>query len=154
MEVRKGELIKSGSEIIGAKTKVKITKNKVAPPFKECEFDLIYGKGISRTGEVLDLAVNLDIIKKSGSWFSYGDQKLGQGRDKVKEMLEKDPEFMKEVEDKILANMDKTKDLLSITSDDETEGVAGTETAVADTDLVIEAPSDDDNFDEFTPVES
>lgn len=154
MEVRKGELIKSGSEIIGAKTKVKITKNKVAPPFKECEFDLIYGKGISRTGEVLDLAVNLDIIKKSGSWFSYGDQKLGQGRDKVKEMLEKDPEFMKEVEDKILANMDKTKDLLSITSDDETEGVAGTETSVADTDLVIEAPSDDDNFDEFTPVES
>lgn len=154
MEVRKGELIKSGSEIIGAKTKVKITKNKVAPPFKECEFDLIYGKGISRTGEVLDLAVNLDIIKKSGSWFSYGDQKLGQGRDKVKEMLEKDPEFMKEVEDKILANMDKTKDLLSITSDDETEGEAGAETAVADTDLVIEAPSDDDNFDEFTPVES
>ena len=154
MEVRKGELIKSGSEIIGAKTKVKITKNKVAPPFKECEFDLIYGKGISRTGEVLDLAVNLDIIKKSGSWFSYGDQKLGQGRDKVKEMLEKDPGFMKEVEDKILANMDKTKDLLSITSDDETEGEAGAETAVADTDLVIEAPSDDDNFDEFTPVES
>ena len=154
MEVRKGELIKSGSEIIGAKTKVKITKNKVAPPFKECEFDLIYGKGISRTGEVLDLAVNLDIIKKSGSWFSYGDQKLGQGRDKVKEMLEKDPEFMKEVEDKILANMDKTKDLLSITSDDETEGEAVAETAVADTDLVIEAPSDDDNFDEFTPVES
>lgn len=154
MEVRKGELIKSGSEIIGAKTKVKITKNKVAPPFKECEFDLIYGKGISRTGEVLDLAVNLDIIKKSGSWFSYGDQKLGQGRDKVKEMLEKDPEFMKEVEDKILANMDKTKDLLLITSDDETEGEAVAETAVADTDLVIEAPSDDDNFDEFTPVES
>ncbi len=155
MEVRKGEVIKSGSEIIGAKTRVKITKNKVAPPFKECEFDLIYGKGISRTGEVLDLAVNLDIIKKSGSWFSYGDQKLGQGRDKVKDLLEKDPEFMKEIEEKILADKEKTKELLSVTSDDdEPSAEAGAETAVTDTDLVIEAPSDDENFDEFTPVES
>lgn len=159
MEVRKGEVIKSGSEIIGAKTRVKITKNKVAPPFKECEFDLIYGKGISRTGEVLDLAVNLDIIKKSGSWFSYGDQKLGQGRDKVKDLLEKDPEFMKEIEEKILADKEKTKELLSVTSDDDESGAeagaeAGAETAVTDTDLVIEAPSDDENFDEFTPVES
>ncbi len=155
MEVRKGEVIKSGSEIIGAKTRVKITKNKVAPPFKECEFDLIYGKGISRTGEVLDLAVNLDIIKKSGSWFSYGDQKLGQGRDKVKDLLEKDPEFMKEIEEKILADKEKTKELLSVTSDDdEPSAEAGAENAVTDTDLVIEAPSDDENFDEFTPVES
>lgn len=155
MEVRKGEVIKSGSEIIGAKTRVKITKNKVAPPFKECEFDLIYGKGISRTGEVLDLAVNLDIIKKSGSWFSYGDQKLGQGRDKVKDLLEKDPEFMKEIEEKILADKEKTKELLSVKSDDdEPSAEAGAETAVTDTDLVIEAPSDDENFDEFTPVES
>ena len=85
IEVRKGEVIKSGNTIIGASTRCKVVKNKVAPPFKECQFDMMYGTGISRTGEVLDLAVELDIIKKGGSWFSYKDQKLGQGRDNVKD---------------------------------------------------------------------
>ncbi|MDE6020350.1 MAG: recombinase RecA [Ruminococcus sp.] len=101
MEVRKGEPIKDGSEIIGARTKVKVVKNKVAPPFKSCEFDIIYGKGISRSAEVLDMAIELDIINKSGSWFSYEGNKLGQGRENVKEILLGNAEMMKEVEEKI-----------------------------------------------------
>lgn len=101
MEVRKGEPIKDGSDIIGARTKVKVVKNKVAPPFKSCEFDIIYGKGISRSAEVLDMAIELDIINKSGSWFSYEGNKLGQGRENVKEILLGNAEMMKEVEEKI-----------------------------------------------------
>ncbi len=98
MEVRKGEALKNGAEVIGNRTKVKIVKNKVAPPFRECEFDMMYGKGISKIGEILDLAVELDIIHKSGSWFSYGERKLGQGRDAVKEILENEPEFAAQLE--------------------------------------------------------
>lgn len=109
IDVRKGEAIKSGSEIIGSRTKCKVVKNKVAPPFKECEFDIMYGTGISRTGEVLDLAVDLGVVKKGGSWFSYKDQKLGQGRDNVKEILQKDPELMKEIEAQILEHKDEIK---------------------------------------------
>lgn len=110
MEVRKGEPIKDGSNIIGNRTRVKIVKNKVAPPFKDCEFDILYGKGISRTGEVLDLAVDLDIIKKSGSWFSYEGQRLGQGRDNIKELLQNTPETMKEIEDKIRQKLAEQKE--------------------------------------------
>lgn len=109
IEVRKGEVIKSGNDIIGASTKCKIVKNKVAPPFKDCTFDMMYGTGISRTGEVLDLAVQLDIVKKGGSWFSYKDQKLGQGRDNVKEVLKNDEALMKEIEEQILARKDELK---------------------------------------------
>lgn len=109
IEVRKGEAIKNGSEIIGSRTKCKVVKNKVAPPFKECEFDIMYGHGISRTGEVLDLATDLGIVKKGGSWFSYNDQKLGQGRDNVKEILRNSPELMKEIEAKILEHKDEIK---------------------------------------------
>ncbi len=100
IDVRKGEPIKEGGEQIGNRTKIKIKKNKVAPPFKECEFDLIFGHGISRMGEVLDIAVGLDIIKKSGSWFSYEGTKLGQGRDNVKAILKDNPEMFAEIEDK------------------------------------------------------
>ena len=107
LEVRKGEPIKDGSERLGNRTKVKVVKNKVAPPFKEAEFDIMFGEGISRVGEVLDMAVELDIIKKGGSWFSYNDQKLGQGRDNVKDILRGDPALMKEIEDKILARKDE-----------------------------------------------
>ncbi len=107
MEVRRGEAIKDGTRLIGNRTKVKICKNKVAPPFRECEFDIMYGTGISRTGEVVDVATELNIIKKSGSWFSYGEDKLGQGRDNVKKLLEGNPELMKEIEAKILEHEDE-----------------------------------------------
>ena len=109
MEVRKGEAIKDGTTIIGNRTRVKIVKNKVAPPFRECEFDILYGKGISRSGEVLDLAVDFDIINKSGSWFSYEGQRLGQGRDNIKELLQNTPQLMQEVEEKIKKKLAEQK---------------------------------------------
>ena len=104
IEVRKGEPIKNGAEIIGARTKCKVVKNKVAPPFKECEFDMMFGQGIDRVGEVCDLAVDLDIIKKSGAWFSYNGQKIGQGRENAKEYLRSNPDIMKEIEEKVKEN--------------------------------------------------
>lgn len=101
MEVRRAETLKNGTEAIGARTKVKVVKNKVAPPFKEAEFDIMYGKGISKTGELIDAAVKLDIVEKSGSWFSYCGEKIGQGRDKAKDFLAQNPEVAEEVEEKI-----------------------------------------------------
>ncbi len=106
MEVRRVETLKVGSESIGNRTKVKVVKNKVAPPFKEAEFDIIYGKGISKTGEILDVAVKLEIVKRSGAWFYYGDRRLGQGRDNVKELILNEPALMKELEEKIKAVLD------------------------------------------------
>lgn len=171
MEVRKGEAIKDGSNIIGNRTKVKIVKNKVAPPFKDCEFDILYGKGISRTGEVLDLAVDLDIIKKSGSWFSYEGQRLGQGRDNIKELLQNTPETMKEIEDKIRQKLAEQKELAvkAAAEGKKTETAADTadtleqaaeaaaaaqmqnvDTLDTDADLDIAAESD---FAEFEPTE-
>ena len=101
LDIRRIGAIKNGEDIIGNRTRVKVVKNKVAPPFKKVEFDIMFGKGISRSGEVLDMAVDTDVIKKSGSWFSYQDAKLGQGRDAVKNMLEDNPELMVELEEKI-----------------------------------------------------
>lgn len=102
IDVRKVEQIKGpGNEFIGSRTKAKIVKNKVAPPFKEAEFDIMYGKGIAKEGEILDLAVKYDIIHKSGAWFSYNESRLGQGRDNVKEYLRQNPEFMAEIETQV-----------------------------------------------------
>ena len=101
LDIRRIGAIKNGEDIIGNRTRVKVVKNKVAPPFKKVEFDIMFGKGISRSGEVLDMAVDTDVIKKSGSWFSYQDAKLGQGRDAVKNMFEDNPELMAELEEKI-----------------------------------------------------
>ncbi len=101
VDIRRSTQIKSSDEVIGNRTKVKIVKNKVAPPFRTAEFDIMYGEGISKVGEILDLAVDLNIVKKSGSWFSYGDIKLGQGRDSVKELLKDNEELTEELEEKI-----------------------------------------------------
>ncbi|MBT3571615.1 MAG: recombinase RecA [Flavobacteriales bacterium] len=101
LDIRRIGAIKNGEDIIGNRTRVKVVKNKVAPPFRKVEFDIMFGAGISRSGEVLDKAVDLDIIKKAGSWFSYGDTKLGQGRDAVKQMIADNPELSEEIETKI-----------------------------------------------------
>jgi len=101
IDIRRKEQIKDGDTILGSATKVKVVKNKVAPPFRKAEFDLMYGEGISKTGEILDLGTELNIIKKSGSWFSYGDTKLGQGRDNVKALLRDNIELSEELENKI-----------------------------------------------------
>jgi recombination protein RecA len=101
LDIRRSTQIKDGDNVIGNRTKVKVVKNKVAPPFQKAEFDIMYGKGISKSGEIIDLAVELNIVKKSGSWFSYGDTKLGQGRDSVKQLIEDNPELMEEIEEKI-----------------------------------------------------
>lgn len=112
IEVRRGEAIKNGSEILGNRTRCKIVKNKVAPPFKEAEFDIMYGEGISRIGEIVDLGAKLDIIQKSGAWFSYKGERLGQGRDNAKEFLRDHPEIAEEIAAQIMEN----KDELSMTS--------------------------------------
>ncbi len=102
LDIRRASQIKDGEDVIGNHTRVKVVKNKVAPPFKKAEFDIMYGEGISKVGEVLDLGVDLEIIKKSGSWFSYGDTKLGQGREAVKGVIQDNPELMDELEQKII----------------------------------------------------
>jgi recombination protein RecA len=103
VDIRRLAQIKEGDDVMGNRTKVKIVKNKLAPPFKLAEFDIIYGEGISKIGEIIDLGVEYEIIKKSGSWFSYGDTKLGQGRDSVKQLLNDNPELFTELEGKIRA---------------------------------------------------
>ena len=104
LDIRKVENIKQDTDIIGNRARVKVVKNKMAPPFREAEFDIIYGKGISKSGNILDLGVNLDIVEKSGSWFSYNGERIGQGRENVKKYLEDNPKIMAEVEEKVRAN--------------------------------------------------
>lgn len=103
IDIRKIGQIKNGDEVVGNKTRVKIVKNKVAPPFRKAEFDIMFGEGISKIGEIIDLGVEYDIVKKSGSWFSYGENKLGQGRDAVKSLLKDNPELTAEIHNKIVA---------------------------------------------------
>ncbi len=101
IDIRKAAQIKEGEEVLGNRVKVKVVKNKVAPPFRRAEFDVMYGEGISKVGEIIDLGVDLNILKKSGSWFSYGETRLGQGRDSVKSLIQDNPELMEELEAKI-----------------------------------------------------
>ena len=107
LDIRRIESLKQDGEVIGNRTRVKVVKNKVAPPFREAEFDIIYGKGISKEGNILDAAVNLDIVEKSGSWFSYNGDRIGQGRENVKDYLAKNPKVAEEIEGKIRANYEK-----------------------------------------------
>lgn len=162
IEVRKGEAIKSGGEVIGARTKCKVVKNKVSPPFKEAEFDLIFGKGISRTGEVVDMAVDMDIIHKSGAWFSYKDQKIAQGRDNTKDYLDKNPEVMAEIEKEIKARCKaqiaeknkKDSSTNKISADEDADIMAEAEKisrAINPGTVNVEIDAEDD-FEEFTPV--
>jgi recombination protein RecA len=101
IDIRRTSQIKEGEDVVGNRVKVKIVKNKVAPPFRKAEFDIMYGEGISKVGEIIDLGVDLNILKKSGSWFSYGETRLGQGRDSVKQIIHDNPELMEELEHKI-----------------------------------------------------
>lgn len=125
IEVRKGEPIKDGSTNVGNRTKCKVIKNKVAPPFKTCEFDMIFGHGISRLGEILDYAVELGFVKKSGAWFSYNDMRIGQGRENAKKYIGENPDIQKELEDKIMENAQK----LAYASDDDSDDDNSAETA-------------------------
>lgn len=155
IEVRRGEALKSGSEIYGNRTKCKVVKNKVSPPFKECEFDIIYGEGISRVGEVLDLAVELGIVQKGGAWFSYNGSKLGQGRDNSKEFLKQNPGIMKEIEDKIMES--KEKITMTSTKSKKVEAVkaaaeAAKKSAAATPSGAVVADAEDD-FEEFNPAD-
>lgn len=101
IDVRKIETIKNGSEMIGSRTRARVVKNKVAPPFREAEFDVLYGKGISHTGELVDMGLELDVLKRSGAWFYYGDSRIGQGKDNVKQLLEENKQLADEIEEKI-----------------------------------------------------
>ena len=109
LDVRRSEQLKNGGEVIGNRTRVKVVKNKVAPPFREAEFDIMYGEGISRTGEVLDMAITLDIVNKSGSWFSYKGDRLGQGRDNVKLQLQENTALCEEIAKQVMENADQLK---------------------------------------------
>ena len=120
MEVRKADAIKSGSEVIGNRTKVKIVKNKVAPPFKEAFFDLIFGEGISKEGGVLDFAVNMDIVTKAGAWFSYGETRMGQGRDAAKQFMLDNPDVYAEIESRVREALMSGKEVKA-SSDEQTD---------------------------------
>ncbi len=109
IDIRKVSQIKDGENVLGSRVKVKVVKNKVAPPFRKAEFDILYGEGISRTGEIVDLGVEMGVIKKSGSWFSYGESKLAQGRDAVKRLLEDNPELEDELATKIFEALEKNE---------------------------------------------
>ncbi len=154
IEVRRQEQIKSGSEVIGNRTKCKVVKNKVAPPFKECEFDIIYGKGVSRDGELLDMAVELGIIKKGGAWFSYNDMKLGQGRDNAKDYLKANPELFEEIERQVLSRADEVVSSPKKSAKDKAIAEAAKASAGASAessaDVIVNA---DDDFEEFSPIE-
>ena len=107
MDIRKVENIKQDGDVVGNRVRVKVVKNKVAPPFREAEFDIVYGKGISKSGNILDLGINLGLVEKSGSWFGYNGNRIGQGRENAKKYLEDNPEIMSEIEQKIRNNFNE-----------------------------------------------
>ncbi|MCL1822570.1 MAG: recombinase RecA [Oscillospiraceae bacterium] len=168
IEVRKGEKIMDGGDIVGARTKCKVVKNKVSPPFKSCEFDMIFGKGISKDGEILDIATEIGVTRKSGAWFYYGDERLGQGRENAKEFLSKNAEIMGEIEQKVREQADKvnvassadepvgaddsvrSSDTLNVGDDAHGVPLEKTASKKSKKTVIVEA---DDNFEEFSPDE-
>lgn len=145
IEVRKGEPIKDGSTNVGNRTKCKVIKNKVAPPFKTCEFDMIFGRGISRLGEILDYAVELGLVKKSGAWFSYNDMRIGQGRENAKKYIGDNPDIQKELEDKIMENAQKLAYAADDDSDNDSSAEAVSDSAAAsDSDVEISEPEEEE----------
>ena len=154
IEVRRGEKITQGSEVIGNRTKCKVVKNKVAPPFKECEFDIMYGTGISRVGEVLDMATDVGVVKKGGAWYSYNDVKLGQGRDNSKDFLAANPEIMAEIEAKIKENMAAAEQELASGKSKKDQKLAEKAAAAASASKPADSGDDGDGeFEEFAPVD-
>lgn len=135
LDVRRGEVIKNGTELIGNKTKVKVVKNKVAPPFKTAEFDILYGEGISKEGNILDFAVENNIIKKSGAWFSYNGEKIGQGRDNVRKYMVENKEFTAEIDRQVRELLKNNSGYLPSEADDSdnTDGEQPTETETTET---------------------
>ncbi len=151
IEVRKGEAIKNGAEIVGNRTRCKVVKNKVAPPFKEAEFDILYGKGVSRIGELVDIATELDVIHKAGAWFSYEGNKIGQGRENTKEFLLNNPEMMAEIEEKVY----EAKESVVMASKGAKKAAALSAASAsaanvsANTSVIVDV---EDDFEEFTPA--
>ena len=151
IEVRKGEAIKNGAEIIGNRTRCKVVKNKVAPPFKEAEFEILYGKGVSRIGELVDIATELDVIHKAGAWFSYEGNKIGQGRENTKEFLLNNPEMMAEIEAKVY----EAKESVVMASKGAKKAAALSAASAsaanvsANTSVIVDV---EDDFEEFTPA--
>ena len=139
MEVRKGEALKQGGEIIGNRTKVKIVKNKVAPPFKTVEFDIMYGEGISKEGSIIDMGVELGIIKKSGAWFSYNGERLGQGRDNAKLFIKEHEDIRAEIEEKIREHSQEVGMVVEVQDDDD---------EMLDDDKLLEMELDDEFVDD------
>ncbi len=124
IDVRKGEAIKNGTDVVGNKTKIKIVKNKMAPPFRTAEVEIIYGKGISSEGSLLELAIQFDVVQKSGSWFSYNDERLAQGKEATRNLLEQDKKLYAEIEAKVRAAASENSDVLEIGVDDEEENLS------------------------------
>lgn len=142
IDIRKIETLKNGGEVYGSRTRAKIVKNKVAPPFREAEFDILYGQGISKTGEILDLGVKFDILKKSGAWFYYGEMRLGQGRDNAKQFLLNNPDIMNELEEKVKTKMQEANSAMLSKRAERATAPAAAQPATSET--AESAPSDAD----------
>lgn len=144
IDIRRVETLKQNGEMIGSRTRAKVVKNKIAPPFKEAEFDIMYGKGISRSGELLDLAVKADVVQKSGAWFNFGETRLGQGRDNVKELLENNDELRQEIETLLWQNIDKLSTRVkkpakaTLVSKPATEAKAPAKSSKSNIDILVE----------------